>query len=1253
MTIRHLIVTPLPNGRSGNVGSLSVHLGPRLRSGGILQDYTDFADWGAFVTTAPALEFTVAIDGVARPAGAVTITSALPTASTWRALFGPPSNSNLAVGSGAFVDRSGLNLTSVRSSAATAVVDSLLKAQTLKGSGQLSAADALAAAPNLASVVAELQTFVSPVGNGEDNTEQTAFDFHHVMHKLGAHPQLMRALGLVFDLQVILPAGSINHVQVATNWPAKSGARNRDQVPMRLAIDNTFRPVVLDPAYRTPGWLALSGAKYAVVQLDTVNAATQLGHISNELATVPDETAPVGVPAVMEAGISIVHQDLKTVLLARSQRAREVEDAIDDYITTTNAPAPNLVAEDIALGYRVDAEDVAIPGFRSLHERRAINGYVFPRNSATNFVPADDEGWAQVAIMTDGTVARAPAPTTVFYPEPEGPGSIQKSESKDHTAWRVYDSLATWSGWSLSAPRPSNVGDQTGAPKSAPVNAPDVTNEAKAEINYAPVPDPLPRLRYGHTYRMRARTVDLAGNGPVLSDTADTGVPEVRFGRTLPVPPPTAVYRESRPDPGVGVAAWTLVIKSELNQPDANVAGTDRLLFPPNISQARLERHDLPNGGVDPAVYADLVTRDAASLAGQCLIDPETNDLVAGTAIVNGAVTAGPLKPAVTYLADPMVRGIAFSNPPGAVTGTTVVMPVGTWPQLEAVDLRLLAGTSGPVTDTANRRVTVRLPKGTTYDLNVACAPVLSRLNHMYAYNQLDATQQTAMAATFDAGLVQTVSAPTLVRLVHAVRIPLSPPSFSSMVASRTDIGQTTVVLDGMLAVHCGTTDRATLTGVWTLPIDPPAEALPREINYSVVAGDVLIGDGPATTAPVEELAFELNDTRRRYIELSMEGFCRYSRYFTERLDTAMSGSGTFVLNAGGVSESTVTLTNLVTGQVYQRETDYTVNRTSGSVTRVSALTVPDGTSLRAEFIPLPVSRLSSEAPSGQTFTVDVPASAAPLAPVVRAVVPAFARSVVETSNLITVIHDGRVLRALIERPWYSSGSGELLGVATDLATVATPVLTRWGRDPIWSGAGPAARPTSASFDRATNTLAAADGRFDVAGHTVTFDEERKVWTADILVDARFSYRPWVQLSLCRFQPNAVDGAHVSDPVECEPVRLGALRTVSVAAVSAGLVQVTLSGRDVVNTVRVITQQADPTITDPDLRWSDVTTTTLVRSGTKAEALFTGQVSLPVGASERRVIVEESEPAKIESGGALVSSSVVSYREVVDIPTGW
>ena len=57
MPIRHLVVTPLPNGRNGNTLHCSVHLSPRLRRNGVLSDYPDFSDWGTFVITAPALRF--------------------------------------------------------------------------------------------------------------------------------------------------------------------------------------------------------------------------------------------------------------------------------------------------------------------------------------------------------------------------------------------------------------------------------------------------------------------------------------------------------------------------------------------------------------------------------------------------------------------------------------------------------------------------------------------------------------------------------------------------------------------------------------------------------------------------------------------------------------------------------------------------------------------------------------------------------------------------------------------------------------------------------------------------------------------------------------------------------------------------------------------------------------------------------------------------------------------------------------------
>ncbi len=74
------------------------------------------------------------------------------------------------------------------------------------------------------------------------------------------------------------------------------------------------------------------------------------------------------------------------------------------------------------------------------------------------------------------------------------------------------------------------------------------------------------------------------------------------------------------------------------------------------------------------------------------------------------------------------------------------------------------------------------------------------------------------------------------------------------------------------------------------------------------------------------------------------------------------------------------------------------------------------------------MSRLSLEATSGQDFVARrCPSSSAPDLPVVAGLVPAFSRQVTETDTSITVDHDGRVLRLHLDRPWFSSGAGELL----------------------------------------------------------------------------------------------------------------------------------------------------------------------------------------------------------------------------------
>jgi hypothetical protein len=181
----------------------------------------------------------------------------------------------------------------------------------------------------------------------------------------------------------------------------------------------------------------------------------------------------------------------------------------------------------------------------------------------------------------------------------------------------------------------------------------------------------------------------------------------------------------------------------------------------------------------------------------------------------------------------------------------------------------------------------------------------------------------------------------------------------------------------------------------------------------------------------------------------------------------------------------------------------------------------------------------------------------------------------------------------------------------------------------------------------------AVDGRFDIAGHEVVYDTGRRLWTADVHVDAAIGYRPFVRLHVCRFQPHALVDQHASATVELEPQRLGALRRVEVTHVSEGQANVRLTGPDNVNVVAVVLQEAHPRVADPDLRGQDVATTALTRTGTTEAAVHEGVVAIPQTRAERRLVVEDAEPVTVEAGGELEDGSVVAYREVIEIPAGW
>ena len=246
----------------------------------------------------------------------------------------------------------------------------------------------------------------------------------------------------------------------------------------------------------------------------------------------------------------------------------------------------------------------------------------------------------------------------------------------------------------------------------------------------------------------------------------------------------------------------------------------------------------------------------------------------------------------------------------------------------------------------------------------------------------------------------------------------------------------------------------------------------------------------------------------------------------------------------------------------------------------------------------------------------NVPSTARPAAPSVLYIVPIYQRAT--TSSGVT--RTGGALRVYLDRPWWSSGDGELLGVVCcppatleadgDVPTALAPFVTQWGFDPVFSSTtSMPAQPNPGNFPlRLTGTFDSTplpvEGtpyEVNVAGHEVGFDSTRGLWFCDVqlLNDGVElpSYMPFVRLALARFQPNSLEDAYLSKIVLTDWAQLAPDRSVTVTQTGVQgrrvLFSVTVAGRAATATaasagpslMTVTVEQMDTRITDDALAW--------------------------------------------------------------------
>lgn len=572
------------------------------------------------------------------------------------------------------------------------------------------------------------------------------------------------------------------------------------------------------------------------------------------------------------------------------------------------------------------------------------------------------------------------------------------------------------------------------------------------------------------------------------------------------------------------------------------------------------------------------------------------------------------------YLPDPMAEGVSFVFPE-AGAGRSIRFPFGTegftaayagdWPEDGPFLLRL-EGAEELDSAVTDRRIRFLLPPGDVQRARLSSSLVRDRLDWMGVWRSLPpALKQVpeVREAAVDGWLWGLTPAEELT-FVHAVPRPLEAPRPTLLRALR-GRGDTAAVLFGGVDVHGPSTDSITAQAAWDEPVDDVRQHGPGTAHSEAIAFTSLIGqdedvavlagkDGSLPlpgygTVRTHQSIHRLPDTKHRRVTYTFRAATRFREYFAPAL---------------------------LTGD--------------------PANPLDDGASVL-----------------GPSVEVSVPSSARPAAPVVHSVVPLFRWNEGEEPEqpMARRVTRRAGVRIYLERPWYSSGEGELLAILladrgddafdeppTDPGT-GFPFVSQWGGDPIWLSAPVASRPLatvqlddllhSAGIDdhalpgrpvAAAVSLplpaGVADRNVLAVGYRPQYSAARRLWYVDVAIDPGTAFWPFVRLAVARYQPDSVAGEHLSSPVRCDFVQLTPERVASVSRTDDRHVRVVVTGtrgltkdatsprfaevppdplRDRSRLLVASIQTADPAI-GGDLGWRTVATGELLLRGTGADA---------------------------------------------------
>jgi hypothetical protein len=1037
-------------------------------------------------------------------------------------------------------------------------------------------------------------------------------DFHAALTYIGQHGVLQRALGLVFDLAVpyfndptlngpvfggsdlnsdvylsvylyssptaSAPAQSVN-VRGGSAVSLASGRFGFAQVSPRTHCDADSTTFSAHSLYGGIAGGVLLGGKEDLVYVPphdvdgaassassfarTINTATspkketaQIVRARSVASESSDASSPTPPPSLQSGGLSLARINAGFYLsdqvaqayghLYYANQAVEHDDpsGLEDFW-----------AEDLVRGYVLDVYDAAYGVWCSTCERNVT--YTSGSNAVSG---PTSEPFDEAAVQATPRLVRTSrvSPTT-------GGGDVLLA---------FHEIMLSYKGWSNAVPRPGKVLVDDDSALSQTTNPTPQFNLTIAES----VPDGrLPPLRFGHSYSMRARVIDVANNKPPTVDPDDDLIKttEQPYGRLEPIPSPD-LFPQSLPR--LSESLKRMVIR------DIDVATPSvRAMYPQRVSEPFAEAHGMFDSQDVPqsSAYGTIVPRESGTYP-----DPPTD-----------ATTQPPtiaLDQPVPYLPDPLVRGAALTftahNGAQAVANVDFSPQNGaSWPDYRPFGIELVAGSALTTSIDTNRRVitfTLTPADDVTVTLSATCDPGDVPLLGMPQL--FSGTPDPAQVA---GGAYWAVTPSINLELVYAVQKPLATPEFQVSLVERNP-GQLDAYVYGALAWSPKSTAEVDIVAAWSEPVDDPAQ-------------DQLQGPGTPNAA--------LRDTSNSPVATVSEG------------NLLQAGGGSEIQPPAG---DQLKETDPLSFKHLFVDTKHRIVTYSGVASTRFAECYPDGTPETVSTVnPVTVSILSSAPPEPPSITGVVPIydwdSTDAGGKIVSERGPSALRVFLARPWWTSGI--GELLGVL------TSTAAEGVG---DFSIAADSGVSDWAADPVFASHPlPSRHPRESSFPAAVRFGAIRNPPIKVAGHEVAFDATRDTWYCDIKIDTGAAYTPMVRLALARWQPDSVTGLELSKVVMTQIMSLEPGRTLTVVRGSGrSLSSVQLAGYSYTEGARlrkpgiaqVQVERRDSSIDDDELGWELVgDAIQMGHSRRGASTVWTARnVPLVIGGQHRLVVTQ-------------------------------